>query len=1040
MATGAHVVQQHFIAIERSVDTKNQKVVPASVPRRSGASFCSGRGADSPPLRRSIPVNSICRGVDGSPTESVPAGSRATSPSRDTPYVSRAWAEGRQACPETQTEGRALLYEAGLVGRAYGGAAVAVIAQSEDFVSKMRYLLKDAGRPITFIVGSGLTRGNVPGVESLVRAMRASLEDDRDQRRFDSKVAGPSWGDKYQQAAEFLFVNRDQQLLNRIIRTAVLGSCKSISKAEMRALLGDEAALRQLETDPRNWSIDAGVEALGSLLASMPNDVRGRVITTNFDPHIEIAVRRAGGRPLVQWLDTDGRLSLGEDAGNIEVVHVHGFWRRGDTLHTVHQLTTPRPQFGGSLREALKGHAVVVVGYSGWPDAFSNSLRDRVSEGQYLGMSLIWCHFGEVKQAIEGNTLLETLSTSNAAAFYEQVDANKSLPHLLAEYRRSTPDSALPSGDSLPGWTRIEPSFLSLRAQTPGRESDSARFFDGAEPTWRVALDSLVPALALARELERSFREASKLIVAGMGPMGEGKSLAIRQVAARIGQEPGAHVLWREPGTRLIADEVLRYANNTTEPLILVTDDADLVIEGLIALSAQCSRSARTDIRVVLVASEREWRNAGGFRRLASNAALVPTAPLTLEDAQLIVNAWASVEGAGLGEMSSVPEGQRAEALRARSADSHAGEKGSLIGAMLSVRFGDTLPMRVENLLSRLDRHSLGSESTLADAFLMVCLLHSTYDPKRVRTQPASLRVLAAATGLPVGSAPYLITEPLGREAAVSVHGERVWARHIAIANAALAVSRKRNPDEIPSVIAALVRGAIGVAPENRALDDDLYAVAYLSRLLDAGPEAVLAARAACAAAPRRMTYVTSLMAALREANRPEEALAAGKLAWSKPDAWLDSDSMPYFLLEWGTDAGMSGFHSVNVILAAMALNVMQGRDSYGVEPFLMMGVGFASLHLQTSGIQYCQALAGAVFIASEFDMSPREEEYLSNHQRYLRRAGISALMERAEALEAIQTVLDSLQSSPPHEVADFLKRHPVSVLDFPSPEKRRAG
>lgn len=917
---------------------------------------------------------------------------------------------------------------------------MATTASAEDFVSRMRYLLSNGHQPITFVVGSGLTGGNVAGVQRLVRSMRASLDYDPDKERFDARVVGADWGEKYQQAAEFLIANRGQETLNRIIRTAVLRSCKSISVSEIRSITENEGELRNLEDDPEVWSINAGAEALGILLARMPNDVRGRVITTNFDPHIEIAIKRAGEQPQVRWLDQDGRIEPGEAAGNIEVVHVHGFWRRGDTLHTVHQLTTPRPQLEGSLRESLRGHVVVVVGYSGWPDAFSNFLRDRALEQRFLGMSVMWCHFGEITQAILQNGILRQLSHSSAAVFYERVDANEHLPKVLEAYRSCMPsDSPLPAGDSIRGWTRIEPAFLALRAQYPGSESESARFFDGAEPTWRVALDPLVPTLALSRQIERKFRETQQLIVAGIGPMGEGKSLAIRQFAARMAQESGARILWREPGTRLIVDEILTAADKWTEPLTLVTDDGDLIIEDLVSLNARCRQTARTDIRVVLVASEREWRNAGGFRWRLEDYALVPTTALTVEDAQLIVDAWSTVEGSGLGALSNVPEEKRAIALRKSSLHLHRDEGGSLIGAMLSVRFADTLQSRVENLLGRLDRHQIGPDSTLADAFLTVCLLHCTCALNKLGAQPASLRVLAAASGLPIDSARYLITDPLGREAAVSLQGEQVWSRHPAIAEAAVTVSRRRDPQEIARVIVSLVRGAIHLAPENSSLDPDIYAAAYLSKFLQDGPEAVLAASEACAAAPRRLSYVASRMAALRRAGQTEDAFAVGTEAWTNPKEWIDPEGLPVFLLEWGTDAGMTARPGLNVLLAAMApMAHERPKPKIALQSLLGQGVGFAALHTQTKADAYASALAGVVFLASECELPDRERGYLANLQGQLRARHTPEAASREDALQAIQTALDFLQSAPPSEIAEYLKHHPVSLSGLTLPIRGR--
>ena len=97
-----------------------------------------------------------------------------------------------------------------------------VVGDSDALLSRLKYLLRTGHKPIAFVLGSGLTRGSVPGVDRLVTAMRNSLQDDQDFSRFDRAVAASTPAERYQRAAEFIFLNRDQAMLNRIIRLAVL--------------------------------------------------------------------------------------------------------------------------------------------------------------------------------------------------------------------------------------------------------------------------------------------------------------------------------------------------------------------------------------------------------------------------------------------------------------------------------------------------------------------------------------------------------------------------------------------------------------------------------------------------------------------------------------------------------------------------------------------------------------------------------------------------------------------------------------------------
>jgi hypothetical protein len=88
---------------------------------------------------------------------------------------------------------------------------------------------------VAFVVGSGLTRDVIPGVDGYIQAMRASLEEEmarlgRNSRileNFDRDVSGSVPSHKYQQAASFLQHNRGQEWLNKVIRLGVLRACKS---------------------------------------------------------------------------------------------------------------------------------------------------------------------------------------------------------------------------------------------------------------------------------------------------------------------------------------------------------------------------------------------------------------------------------------------------------------------------------------------------------------------------------------------------------------------------------------------------------------------------------------------------------------------------------------------------------------------------------------------------------------------------------------------------------------------------------------------
>lgn len=887
---------------------------------------------------------------------------------------------------------------------------------TDDLLSRLRYTINQGKKPIAFVAGSGLTRGTVPGVERLVRSMRSALQDENDAARFDREVDANDWGARYQQAADFLVRNRDQDLLNRLIRLAVLGACTSLSQLERRRLVEDESSLRALEIEG-SWSLDPGVAALGELLVGLPTDVRGPVITTNFDPLIEVSVRQAGGSPVSQHFDQDGKLVASDDAGTIDIAHVHGFWRRGDTLHTIHQLTAPRHQLDGSLRELLRGHVVVVMGYGGWADAFSNSLLARAREREHLGMDLLWCAYSALTTEDFAGGLFGALSTGNRSTFYAPVDLNHALPSLLGQV------GAIRAGarqTELRGWTNVTTAFLGARAEAcDDLEAHRARFFDGHEPDWVTAVDEQVPRLSFARQLGSAVADAqshrtSARVVVGVGLMGEGKSLALRQCAADLARsDEDVRVYWREPAGQLRTEMVLALPKRDGVRYILATDDGDLLIDDLRNTCRELSKRGRDDVTFASVAQERDWRNAGGFARLSAVTTIVPAAPLSLEDATAVVAAWASLGQSGLGNLVGVDPAERPSVVHAAAGDTASGAPESLMGAMLELRYGDALVDRVNDLLGRLDNFGPIGSSSLTEAFLMIAHMHTAGRSSDGRQTAISERLLAEACGLDSTGVEYLVLEPLGHEAAISRHSADIWVRHEAIARAATAASLQRDQSESTRALCRLVAAAVRLSPTAGRQDDDLYSAAYIGRFLNDPNQSIAAAETAAETQPNRLSYVASLVTTYRAHGYLDEALAKAEDAWAARTSMVDlREGEDALLTAWATACGMSGDAAGNVLLDAKSLEAHRSEplDRHARHALLGMAVGLTNLQRQTGRDVFVHGLAGVVTHLSRASLSKKETTWARTHEATCRRLGARIPIE--EPWDAIQSAVDDLMQS----------------------------
>jgi hypothetical protein len=257
---------------------------------------------------------------------------------------------------------------------------------------------------ITLFVGSGTTVAAVPLVEGmlaladdyaeylpdgagLVEALdRARADHPRNdidtylayRRAFAAWVAGNEFDVVAQEAVLRAYQSTDPTALSSRGRWQ-----------RIEAPLGE-----RLERDVDAWALPDGIAALGSLLAALPDRFNERVLTTNFDPLLEVAIRRCGGTATTVRLGPDGPdRRVDEGDGSIHVFHLHGYWRpdpeyRQRLLHDPDYLTERRPTLARRVAEQVRSSVVCVVGYSGWDGLFASALNSIAAQGRAL--TVLW--------------------------------------------------------------------------------------------------------------------------------------------------------------------------------------------------------------------------------------------------------------------------------------------------------------------------------------------------------------------------------------------------------------------------------------------------------------------------------------------------------------------------------------------------------------------------------------------------------------------------------------------------------------------------
>jgi tetratricopeptide (TPR) repeat protein len=293
--------------------------------------------------------------------------------------------------------------------------------------------IKKSGESAVFLVGSALTAPlkdcavGVPNVAGVIELIKNEFSPDQ-MVAFEKEVNSDP--QPYQSAFSFLIGRRGQTAANNVVKRAV-AMARLTSPANV-ANLGDEDCAN-LDQGIENWSLTPGVKALGQLIASRPEEFGKTILTTNFDPLLEVSIRSAGGLSYRTVLHREGNLSQTHSSG-CHVVHLHGYWHGADTLHTTRQLNQARPRLKASIKSLIESKILVVVGYGGWDDTFMEALREIIVDDN-AHPEIIWTLNSRRPQPDQH--LLEKLAPGidrGRVSFYSGIDCHSFFPALLEKW------------------------------------------------------------------------------------------------------------------------------------------------------------------------------------------------------------------------------------------------------------------------------------------------------------------------------------------------------------------------------------------------------------------------------------------------------------------------------------------------------------------------------------------------------------------------------------------------------------------------------
>ncbi|WP_437826456.1 SIR2 family protein [Sorangium sp. So ce1153] len=298
-------------------------------------------------------------------------------------------------------------------------------------------------RGVVFLVGSGLSLPHVPGVDGIIDILIELLNDyPAAQSDFKRNIRNLS-GNAYESAFQAFLNIRGPSKANEAIRRAVLmarvpGYDTTNRFTSLIDGSASEADYTNISREPVGWQIPSGARALGELGARGRGHFAHTILTTNFDPLIELSIREANGRFSRTRILTDGSIDQTEadDDEVVRVIHLHGFWH-GETMHTPAQLRAPRPRLGASLRRLISNNVLVVMAYGGWNDIITEFLASTFHSDD-CNADVLWTFYDSDKYKLtyEQTGLFERFEDAfkrGRMNLYSGVDVNSFLPRLSRE-------------------------------------------------------------------------------------------------------------------------------------------------------------------------------------------------------------------------------------------------------------------------------------------------------------------------------------------------------------------------------------------------------------------------------------------------------------------------------------------------------------------------------------------------------------------------------------------------------------------------------
>lgn len=390
------------------------------------------------------------------------------------------------------------------------------------------------------------------------------------------------------------------------------------------------------------------------------------------------------------------------------------------------------------------------------------------------------------------------------------------------------------------GWHVLTLIELDAHA-VPLDDDDAVYFFDGATPSWKVALSPSIPRREVVNELGRVFsklqgitKDAEPVICTLLAAGCEGKTTALLQTAYSILQaNPTKKILYRKNSSRPFDVSQLLPVLLQHQDWLVVVDDADQVARALLHFVESGCQGYEGKIDFLLACRDSDWKSSEAISlpwNFCSSYQSVTLKDLSKVDAEKIVTAWAGYGARGLGDdFMNLETNIRVDKLRFYAKQESKSNTGAFFGALLLSRHNGDLLSHAEAMLSRLSDHTVENSKSLRDALGYIAAMHAEDFDK------LSLEVLASVMGLTVARLQKYVINPLGQEAAATTTSTVVFTRHKYIAKAIVEVLETKFDVDISNIFIDLVISEVERSKNERVSNFDFWRFKMADALYEKG-------------------------------------------------------------------------------------------------------------------------------------------------------------------------------------------------------------